>query len=86
MTFRDQQIAQGGPEMNGGAARGPMDGDDFGDDEGDDGDMQPMHQPQMRQDHRPRMDNQRFEGNRGSQDQSRHRGDRDHHRNNQQPQ
>ncbi len=67
--------------MNGGVAR--MDGgDDYGDDDGDDGDMQPMHQPQMRHDHQPRTDNQRYEGNRGSQDQSRHRGDRDHHRNN----
>jgi hypothetical protein len=81
MAFRDQQIAQGGPEMNGGVAR--MDGgDDYGDDDGDDGDMQPMHQPQMRHDHQPRTDNQRYDGNRGSQDQSRHRGDRDHHRNN----
>ena len=68
--------------MNGGVARSPMDGDDYGDDEGDDGDMQPMHQPQMRQDHQPRMDNQRYDGNRGSQDQNRHRGDREHHRNN----
>ncbi len=86
MAFRDQQIAQGGPEMNGGLPRGPGDGDDFGDDDGDDGDMQPqLHQsqPQMRHDHQPRSDNQRFEGHRGgSQDQNRHRGDRDHHRNN----
>ncbi len=80
MAVRDQQIAQGGPEING-VARGPGD-DDFGDDDGDDGDMQPMHQPQMRHDQQPRMDNQRYEGNRGgSQDQNRHRGDRDHHRN-----
>ena len=81
MAVRDQQIAQGGPEMNG-VPRGPGD-DDYGDDDGDDGDMQPMHQPQMRQhDQQPRMDDQRYEGNRGgSQDQNRHRGDRDHHRN-----
>jgi uncharacterized protein DUF4167 len=85
MAFRDQQIAQGGPEMNGGMPRGP-DGDDFGDDDGDDGDMQPQvhqSQPQMRHDHQPRNEGQRFEGHRGgSQDQNRHRGDRDHHRNN----
>jgi hypothetical protein len=86
MAFRDQQIAQGGPEMNGGMPRGPGDGDDFGDDDGDDGDMQPQvhqSQPQMRHDHQPRHEGQRFEGHRGgSQDQNRHRGDRDHHRNN----
>ena len=35
----------------------------------------------MRNDHQPRMDNQRYEGNRGGQDQNRHRGDREHHRN-----
>jgi hypothetical protein len=81
MAFRDQQIAQGGPEMNGGVARADG-GDDYGDDDGDDGDMQPMHQPQMRHEHQPRSDNQRYEGNRGSQDQNRHRNDRDHHRNN----
>jgi hypothetical protein len=79
MAARDQQVAQGGDAINGGSmARNPMDSDDYGDDEGDDGDMQPMHQPQVRQDHQPRMDNQRFDGNRGSQDQNRHRGDRDH--------
>jgi hypothetical protein len=78
MAFRDQQIAQGGDGLNGGTmARNPMDSDDYGDDEGDDGDMQ----PQMGNDHQPRMDNQRYEGNRGSQDQNRHRGDREHHRN-----
>ena len=78
MAFRDQQIAQGGDGLNGGTmARNPMDNDDFGDDDGDDGDMQ----PQMGNDHQPRMDNQRYEGNRGGQDQNRHRGDREHHRN-----
>jgi hypothetical protein len=91
MAFRDQQISQGGGDMmnGGGMPRqfNDMGGDDFGDDEGDDGDMQPhQHQPQpqqMRHDHQPRGDGQRFEGHRGgSQDQNRHRGDRDHHRNN----
>ncbi len=82
MAFRDQQIAQGGPEMNGGVARGPMDGDDYGDDDGDDGDMQPMHQQPARYDQQPRVEGQRFDSHRGSQDQNRHRGDRDHHRNN----
>ena len=82
MAFRDQQIAQGGDGLNGGTmARNPMDSDDYGDDEGDDGDMQPQHQPQMRNDHQPRMDNQRYDNNRGGQDQNRHRGDREHHRN-----
>jgi hypothetical protein len=79
MAARDQQVAQGGDAINGGSmARNPMDSDDYGDDEGDDGDMQPMHQPQMRHDNQPRMDHQRFDGNRGSQDQNRNRGDRDH--------
>jgi len=82
MAFRDQQIAQGGDGLNGGTtARNPMDSEDYGDDEGDDGDMQPQHQPQMRNDHQPRMDNQRYDNNRGGQDQNRHRGDREHHRN-----
>lgn len=92
MAFREQQMSQGGGEgMNGGLPRArpfmasDMDGDEFGDDEGDDGDMPPQHhqqQPQMRHsDHQqPRMDGQRFEGQRGGPDQNRFR-DRHDHRN-----
>jgi len=84
MAFRDQQISQGGGDMNGGVARprtfNEGDGDEF-DDEGDDGDMQPFHQqpqPQMRHGgDQPRFEGQRHERN----DQNRFR-DRNEHRNN----
>jgi len=85
MAVRDQQISQGGDGLNGVMPRNQMDGDDYGDDEGDDGDMQPQHQPsQMRHnDHQPRMDGPRFEGNRGGHEQNRYRDrDRNDNRNN----
>jgi hypothetical protein len=71
MAFRDQQMGSGG-DMNGGGRRpfmqeGMEPGDEFGDDDGDEGDMQPPMQSQ------PRMDNQRFEGQRGGHDQHRFR-------------
>lgn len=87
MAFRDQQISQGGPDVNGGPPRprsfNDMEGDDYGDDEGDDGDMQPafhgQHPGQSQQprhnDH-PRNEGQRFDGQRH--DQNRFR-DRDRH-------
>lgn len=90
MAFRDQQLAQGGGDMNGGIPRprpfNEMDGDDFGDDEGDDGDMQPPHfgqqpQPQMRHNDQPRSEGQRFDnGQRHEQNRFRDR-DRHEHRN-----
>ena len=63
MAFRDQHMGPGGDGINGGARRpfmqeGMEPGDEFGDDDGDEGDMQPPVQSQ------PRMDNQRFEGQR----------------------
>jgi hypothetical protein len=89
MAFRDQQMSQGGPDMNGGMPRNrpfnDVDGDEFGDDEGDDGEMQPsfhgqhsgqMQPPQMRHNDQPRMEGQRFDGQRH--DQNRFR-DRDRH-------
>jgi uncharacterized protein DUF4167 len=78
MAFRDQQIAQNG-EMNGTNGRhrsfmqDPMEpADEFGsDDDGDDGDgpMRP-NEPQ------PRVENQRFEANRGEPRRYRERGER----------
>ncbi len=87
MAFRDQQISQGGVDVNGLPRPRPfneMDGDEYGDDEGDDGDMQPpfhhqppqMHQP--RHNDQPRGEGQRFDGQRN--DQSRFR-DRNENRN-----
>lgn len=86
MAFRDQQISQGGPDINGGIPRNrpfnDAEGDDF-DDEGDDGDMQPpfpqqhsgqMHQP--RHNDQPRMEGQRYEGHRNDQNRFRDRNDR----------
>jgi len=66
MAVREQQISQGGPDMNGGMPRArpfnDMDGDDFGDDDGDEGDMQPsFHQPRHNNE-QPRMEGQRFDG------------------------
>ncbi len=72
MAFRDQHMGPGGDGMNGGGRRpfmqeGMEPGDEFGDDDGDEGDLQPPMQSQ------PRMDNQRFEGQRGGNDQHRFR-------------
>lgn len=84
MAFREQQISQGGPDMNGGMPRSrpfnDMDGDDYGDDDGDDGDMQPsFNQPRHNND-QPRMEGQRFDGQRHERhDQGRFR-DRNEHR------
>ena len=80
MAFRDQHVGPGGDGMNGGGRLEP--GDEFGDDDGDEGDLQPSMQPMRQNDHQPqpRMDNQRFEGNRGGNDQQRFR-DRDRHNN-----
>jgi len=83
MAVRDQQIAQGGEAMNGAMGRhrpfmmhDPMDPtDEFSDEGGDEGDAQPPH-PGMRQhEPQPRMDGQRFDGQRGGHDQRRFRGD-----------
>jgi len=89
MAFRDQQIAQGGGDINGGMPRhrpfNDIDGDEFGDDEGDDGDMPPFHQQsQPRHNDQPRSEGQRFEGGeRREQNQNRFRDrDRHDHRNN----
>jgi Domain of unknown function (DUF4167) len=84
MAFRDQNLAQGGDAMNGGMGRnrsfmgpdGMEPGDEFSDDDGDDGDAQPtmrQHEPQ------PRIDGQRFEGQRGGHEQSRFRERSDRH-------
>ena len=80
MAFRDQHVGPGGDGMNGGGRLEP--GDEFGDDDGDEGDLQPSMQPMRQNDHQPqpRMDNQRFEGNRSGNDQQRFR-DRDRHNN-----
>jgi Domain of unknown function (DUF4167) len=84
MAFRDQHMGPGGEQqMNGGMGRNrpfmshdPMDpGDEYGDDDADEGDAQPgqgpmrQHEPQPK----PRMDGQRFEGQRGGHDQHRYR-------------
>ena len=72
MAFRDQHMGPGGDGTNGGGRRpfmqeGMEPGDEFGDDDGDEGDLQPPMQSQ------PRMDNRRFEGQRGGNDQHRFR-------------
>ena len=72
MAFRDQHMGPGGDGTNGGSRRpfmqeGMEPGDEFGDDDGDEGDLQSPMQSQ------PRMDNQRFEGQRGGNDQHRFR-------------
>ncbi len=80
MAFREQHLAQGGEVMNGTMGRrpymmhDPMDpNDEYGDEDGDEGDMQPPH-PGMRQpEGQPRVDGQRFEGQRGGHDQHRYR-------------
>jgi Domain of unknown function (DUF4167) len=79
MAFRDQNMGPGQDGVNGGARLEP--GDEFGDDDGDEGDGQPSMQPLRQNDHQPRMDNQRYEGQRGGNDQHRFR-DRNEHRNN----
>ncbi|WP_083509684.1 DUF4167 domain-containing protein [Hyphomicrobium sulfonivorans] len=69
MAVREQQISQGGGDLNGGIARqrpfNDIEGDDYGDDEGDD-DFAPMHQSQHQQQSRhndqPRMDGPRHDG------------------------
>ena len=84
MAVRDQ-VGAGG-EMNGGVGRGPYmgndsmeGGDEYSDDDGDDGEMQPQHQPQHQHapmrphDPQPRVDGQRFEGQRGGREQNRYR-------------
>jgi len=86
MAFRDQNMGSGGDGMNGGARRpfqDGMDGDEFGDEDGDEMDAQPSMQPVRQNDYQaqPRMDNPRFEGHRGGNDQNRFR-DRGEHRNN----
>ena len=90
MAFRDQQMGPGGDGMNGGGRRpfmqeGTEPGDEFGDDDGDESDVQPSMQPMRQNDlqPQPRMDNQRFEGHRGGNDQHRFR-DRGEHRHNRQ--
>jgi hypothetical protein len=88
MTFREQQIAQGGGEVQNGAGRPrptgygepvPM-GDDYGDDEGEfGGDAQPQQFSQPRHEGQNRNyegGGQRFEGG-GRQFHNRDRGDRD---------
>lgn len=87
MAFRDQQIAQGGGDINGGIPRprsfNDLEGDDFGDDEGDEGDMQPsFHQPQMRHNDQPRFDNQRHDNQRHDQNRFRDRDRHDNRNNN----
>lgn len=89
MAFRDQQIAQGGGDMNGGIPRprsfNDIEGDDFGDDEGDDGEMQPpfhQSQPQMRHNDQPRFDNQRHDNQRHDQNRFRDRDRHDNRNNN----
>jgi len=72
MAFRDQHLGPGG-EMNGGMGRHrsfmPHDsmepGDEFGEEDGEDGDMQPHHPPMRQHEPQPRLDGQRFEGQRG---------------------
>jgi hypothetical protein len=88
MAFRDQHMGPGG-EMNGGMGRhrpfmthDPLEpGDEFADEEGEDGEMQPP-QPAMRQQEpqpQPRLDGQRFEGQRGGHEQHRFRDRPDRH-------
>jgi hypothetical protein len=81
MAFRDQQISQGGGDMNGGMPRNrpfgnDMEGDDYSDDDGDDGEMQP---PVRHHEQQPR-----YEGQRGGHEQQGRFRDRDRndHRNN----
>lgn len=88
MAFRDQHMGPGGDGMNGGGRRpfmqeGMEPGDEFGDDDGEESDVQPSMQPMRQNEHQPqpRMDNQRFEGQRGGHDQHRFR-DRGEHRHN----
>ena len=84
MAFRDQQLSQGGGDMNGvprNQSFNDPDGDDFSDEDGDEGDLQPQfrsHEPQ------PRHEGQRFEGQRGGHEHNRFRdrGGRNDHRNN----
>jgi hypothetical protein len=91
MAFREQHMGQmgpGGEGMNGGRRpfmqEGMEPGDEFGDDEGDEGDAQPSMQPRQNEHQaQPRMDNPRFEGQRGGHDQHRFR-DRGEHRFNRQ--
>jgi hypothetical protein len=86
MAFRDQHVGPGG-EMNGGMGRqrpfmshdSMEPGDEFADEEGEDVDVQPP-QPPMRQHEgqpQPRIDGQRFEGQRGGHEPHRFR-DRPH--------
>lgn len=71
MAFRDQQMSQGGGDLNGGVPRNrpfnELDADEFGDDEGDEGDLQSPfgHQQQPRHSEQPRMEGQRYDGPRG---------------------
>jgi len=77
MAFRDQQIGQGGEMMNGGMGRNrpysPHDsmepGDEYGDDDGDGADMQSSHAPMRPNEPQPRVDGQRFDGQRGGHEQ-----------------
>ena len=82
MAFRDQNLGPGQDGMNGGGRLEP--GDEFGDDDGDEGDTQPSMQPMRQNDHQPqpRMDNPRYEGHRGGNDQHRFRDRSDHRPNN----
>lgn len=68
MAVREQQISQGGGDLNGGviARHRPFndaDGDDYGDEEGDD-DFAPVHQSQHQARHndQPRIDGPRHDG------------------------
>ncbi len=81
MAFREQNMGPGGEQqMNGGMGRhrpfDPMDPDDEFDEDGEGGDMmQPSHPPMRHeQQPQPRMDGQRFEGQRGGHDQRHDRG------------
>lgn len=87
MAFREQQISQGGGDVNGMPRRpfNDMEGDDYGDDEGDDGEFQPSFSPQPQMREQGRSDNQRSEGGRFEgqrNDRFRDRNDRNDHRNN----
>jgi hypothetical protein len=78
MSFRDQQVSQGGEAVNGAMGRhrqfatqdSAESGDDI-DDESMDGEVQPPHPPLRQHESQPQP---RVEGHRGGQEQSRFRG------------
>jgi hypothetical protein len=79
MAFRDQQVGPGGEAMNGGMGRqrpfsdSMEPGDEFGDEDGDDGELPPQHAHIRQHEPQPRIDGQRFEGQRGGHEQHRYR-------------